>query len=221
VAGGERVARVWKTRIWKRLAGRHPAGPPRRRALWLARGDDPWGSGAGILFTIGLWQSYRHPEIVLFAPSEDPGGCLGVSAGCGARQRSEIFEAGIVTRASSAVSRLLPSGRPSLVSLLPGDGRWPSTAASTSRSSRCSGPPRRHLPVQRSFSAELYPFQPCSSNHWRRFGRLPVPAVTWPRSNADQLTQGERDLRPPSLSIEWTTTDPMGEAAQSVIVAVW
>jgi hypothetical protein len=28
--------------------------------------------GPGFLFTIGLWKSYKHPEILLFAPSEDP-----------------------------------------------------------------------------------------------------------------------------------------------------
>jgi hypothetical protein len=31
----------------------------------------------GFLFTIGLWQTFRHPEIVLFAPSEDPTGMAG------------------------------------------------------------------------------------------------------------------------------------------------
>src|SRR3954464_10944485 len=29
--------------------------------------------GPGFLFTIGLWESYQHPEILLFAPSENPG----------------------------------------------------------------------------------------------------------------------------------------------------
>jgi uncharacterized protein YbdZ (MbtH family) len=32
--------------------------------------------GPGFLFTIGLWKSYKHPEILLFAPSEDPSGAL-------------------------------------------------------------------------------------------------------------------------------------------------
>ena len=32
--------------------------------------------GAGYLFTVGLWQTYRHPEILLFAPEEDPSGML-------------------------------------------------------------------------------------------------------------------------------------------------
>jgi len=31
----------------------------------------------GFLFTIGLWQSFRHPEIILFAPSDDPTGMAG------------------------------------------------------------------------------------------------------------------------------------------------
>jgi hypothetical protein len=31
----------------------------------------------GFLFTIGLWHSFRHPEILLFAPSEDPTGMTG------------------------------------------------------------------------------------------------------------------------------------------------
>ncbi|MEM8931977.1 MAG: DUF4262 domain-containing protein [Acidobacteriota bacterium] len=33
------------------------------------------GDGApGVLYTVGLWESYNHPEIVLFAPSDDPRG---------------------------------------------------------------------------------------------------------------------------------------------------
>jgi hypothetical protein len=39
----------------------------------LISGDDE----PGFLFTIGLWQTYQHPEILLFAPSPDPAGMVG------------------------------------------------------------------------------------------------------------------------------------------------
>jgi hypothetical protein len=48
----------------------------------------------GFLFTIGLWQSYRHPEIVLFAPSEDPSGMAGrIQAVAERVSEEEVFEA--------------------------------------------------------------------------------------------------------------------------------
>jgi hypothetical protein len=28
--------------------------------------------GSGFLFTIGLWQTYKHPEIIVFAPTVEP-----------------------------------------------------------------------------------------------------------------------------------------------------
>lgn len=40
--------------------------------VMVSGGGDP-----GFLFTIGLWQTYGHPEIVLFAPSADPRGMAG------------------------------------------------------------------------------------------------------------------------------------------------
>lgn len=41
--------------------------------LVLIPGDEE----PGFLFTIGLWQSYQHPEILLFAPAQDPAGMAG------------------------------------------------------------------------------------------------------------------------------------------------
>src|SRR5215203_1751788 len=35
------------------------------------------GGDPGFLFTIGLWKTYGHPEILLFAPAEDPRGMAG------------------------------------------------------------------------------------------------------------------------------------------------
>lgn len=36
------------------------------------------GDGApGFLYTIGLWRTYKHPELLLFAPGEDPTGMAG------------------------------------------------------------------------------------------------------------------------------------------------
>jgi len=36
------------------------------------------GEGSpGFLYTIGLWETYKHPEIILFAPEEDPRGMAG------------------------------------------------------------------------------------------------------------------------------------------------
>jgi len=35
------------------------------------------GSAPGFIFTIGLWRTYKHPEIILFAPSQDPQGMAG------------------------------------------------------------------------------------------------------------------------------------------------
>ena len=40
--------------------------------VMVSGGGDP-----GFLFTIGLWKTYGHPEIVLFAPGEDPRGMAG------------------------------------------------------------------------------------------------------------------------------------------------
>ena len=34
-------------------------------------------SAPGFVFTIGLWRTYEHPEIILFAPSQDPKGMAG------------------------------------------------------------------------------------------------------------------------------------------------
>ena len=40
--------------------------------VMVSGGGDP-----GFLFTIGLWKTYGHPEIILFAPGEDPRGMAG------------------------------------------------------------------------------------------------------------------------------------------------
>jgi hypothetical protein len=51
----------------------------------------------GFLFTIGLWQSYRHPEIVLFAPSDDPSAMAGRIQPVAERvSDGEVFEPGTV-----------------------------------------------------------------------------------------------------------------------------
>jgi len=50
--------------------------------------------GGGYLFTVGLWQTYRHPEIVLFAPEEDPSGMLKpLQRVCQAVSQNEVFQA--------------------------------------------------------------------------------------------------------------------------------
>lgn len=32
----------------------------------------PGEGGSGFLFTIGLWQTWKHPEIIAFSPTDDP-----------------------------------------------------------------------------------------------------------------------------------------------------
>lgn len=57
-------------------------------AVMVSGGGDP-----GFLFTIGLWQSYGHPEILLFAPAEDPRGMAGRLQAVAERiQANETFE---------------------------------------------------------------------------------------------------------------------------------
>jgi len=49
---------------------------------------------AGFLFTIGLWQTYQHPELILFAPAQNPAGMEGrLSAVAERVARGERFEA--------------------------------------------------------------------------------------------------------------------------------
>jgi hypothetical protein len=55
----------------------------------LIQGDEE----PGFLFTIGLWQTFRHPEILLFAPSEDPTGMAGRLQPVAERvSEGEVFE---------------------------------------------------------------------------------------------------------------------------------
>lgn len=56
------------------------------------------GEGSpGYLYTIGLWESYKHPEILLFAPSEDPTGMAQRLAAMAKRVgKGETFESGKV-----------------------------------------------------------------------------------------------------------------------------
>ena len=56
--------------------------------VMVSGGGDP-----GFLFTIGLWQTWRHPEILLFAPGEDPQGMAGRIQAVAQRVRAgEAFE---------------------------------------------------------------------------------------------------------------------------------
>lgn len=56
--------------------------------VMVSGGGDP-----GFLFTIGLWQTYQHPDILLFAPGEDPQGMAGRLQAVAQRVRAgEVFE---------------------------------------------------------------------------------------------------------------------------------
>ena len=57
--------------------------------VMVSGGGDP-----GFLFTIGLWQTWQHPEILLFAPGEDPQGMAGRLQAVAQRVKAgETFEA--------------------------------------------------------------------------------------------------------------------------------
>lgn len=50
---------------------------------------------SGFLYTVGLWKTYRHPEIILFSTSENPGVFLGRLAAIAKRiAAGERFEPG-------------------------------------------------------------------------------------------------------------------------------
>jgi hypothetical protein len=52
-------------------------------------------TSAGFVFTIGLWQTYQHPELILFAPAQNPQGMAGRLKAVAERvANGETFEAG-------------------------------------------------------------------------------------------------------------------------------
>jgi len=88
----------------------------------MIRGDQE----PGFLFTIGLWQSYRHPEIGSVRAVRGSRRDVWASpAGCGARHEGEIFEAHGPREPLRPFLRLLPSGRHLCIPASWGR-RWPS-----------------------------------------------------------------------------------------------
>jgi len=133
----------------------------------------------GFLFTIGLWQSYRHPEILLFAPSEDPGGMSGRIQPVAERvSEGDVFEPGMVHE--SLFGRFSGAFRPV-------DRMWYPCFLGTAMAFyggvdfpvlQMFWPDREGtFPWQRGFSSELYPFQPLLYETAAALANLP-PSVT-------------------------------------------
>lgn len=133
----------------------------------------------GFLFTIGLWQSFRHPEILLFAPSEDPGGMAGRIQPVAERvSEGEVFEAGTVHE--NLFGRFAGAFRTV-------DRHWYPWFLGTAMAFyggvefpvlQMFWPDREGMfPWQRGFSTELYPFQPFLFETTSMLANLP-PSVT-------------------------------------------
>jgi MbtH protein len=80
------------------------------------------GEGApGFLYTIGLWESYKHPEVLIFAPSEDPTGMAQRLAAIAKRVgEGETFQSGKIFENffgahSGAIRDVLPIWLPSFM----------------------------------------------------------------------------------------------------------
>lgn len=121
------------------------------------------GNGtSGFLYTVGLWQTYKKPEILLFAPSEDPSGLQGAFVGVVKRVvQGETLKPGeVVSKAfkdhDGAVQNVLPSWFPRFLGTggaVYGNFDFPTV--------QLYWPDRRGLfPWQSGFDPELFRFQP-------------------------------------------------------------
>jgi len=133
----------------------------------------------GFLFTIGLWQSYRHPEIILFAPSEDPSDMAGrIQPVAESVSEGAVFETGTVHE--KLFGRFAGSFR---TVELPWYPWFLGTAMAFYGGTdfpvlQLFWPDREGtFPWERGFSAELHPFQPFLFETTATLANLP-PSVT-------------------------------------------
>lgn len=116
----------------------------------------------GFMYTVGLWQSYKKPEILLFAPAEDPSGLQGTFAGIVKRViQGEALKSGVVISKAfknhdGAVQNVLPSWFPSFLGTagaVYGNFDFPAV--------QLYWPDQRGLfPWQSGFDPDLFRFQP-------------------------------------------------------------
>ena len=81
------------------------------------------GDASGYLFTIGLWRTWQHPEILIFAPQSDPRGMVGrleavvkqIEEGADFSKEQDV--PGAFGKHPGAVRKVLPVWRPSVLGL--------------------------------------------------------------------------------------------------------
>jgi hypothetical protein len=122
------------------------------------RGQGP----PGFLFTIGLWESYQHPEILLFAPSEDPGAMMAPFVTlvkrvvAGERLKSGEVLGKVFKGHDGAIRDVLPRWFPSFLGTAGGVyGNWDFPVVQLYWPDRAG-----RFPWQSGFDPELFPLQP-------------------------------------------------------------
>jgi len=171
----------------------------------------------GFLFTIGLWQTFRHPEIILFAPSEDPTGMAGRLQPVAERvSEGEVFEPDsvheeIFGRFSGAFRTVESQWYPwflgtamafyggidfPVVQLF-----WPDRDGT--------------FPWESGFSAELHPFQPFLFETVASLANLP-PSVGLEIETSDNVPT--QTLSGSDLFIEWDDED---EEDENLLLSDW
>jgi uncharacterized protein YbdZ (MbtH family) len=124
----------------------------------MVEGED----GPGFLYTIGLWETYKKPEILIVVPNEDPSGFAGNLAAIAKRaaQGEELKNGatlpGAFGKFPGAVRDVLPRWYPSFLGIAGayyGNSDFPAVQLYWSD-------PNGLFPWQSGFDAKLFPHQP-------------------------------------------------------------
>lgn len=165
--------------------------------VMLIRGDEE----PGFLFTVGLWHSFRHPEILLFAPSLDPAGMTGRL-----QPLAQRVSEGETFTADQPYENLF--GRFDGL-FRPVDRRWYPWFLGTAMAFyggtdfpvlQLFWPDRDSLyPWETGFSSELHPFQPLLHESVAEMANLPPSLIADLEATGELETQ---TLSPSDLFIE-------------------
>lgn len=148
----------------------------------------PGEDRGGFVFTIGLWKTYKHPEIILFAPSDDPTGIAGqlpalvkrVAAG-ETFTTDRVYE-GVFGRHSGHFRKVDPLWLPSFLGtagLFYGSFDFPVL--------QLFWPDKEGLfPWQGGFSADLFPYQAILSEANAVLANVGADMARWVASEEDE-----------------------------------